>query len=227
MTWVPIETGGLPERDALLGLKSGPYRIVRDTLTVLWRTTDPGLLDLCRLRLAQLMGTRAELAGVDGQLLADLEAWDASPRFGDRERAALAYAEQYHYDHKGITDEQKAELARHLSRSEVVNFVWALHLNDSYLRILTLLDIAPDPPGTATRPERTPLHGGSRSSAAPPGPLPDPDELLYADQGELMEPAFRELYLQLNPIIVRESLIDPVSSEAIRLHNANFQGCLF
>ena len=42
-----------------------------------------------------------------------------------------------------------------------------------------------------------------------------------------MEPEFRELYLQLNPVIVRESLIDPESSEAIRLHNANYQGCLF
>ncbi len=225
MTWVPVDTA-LPERDAVLGLKPGPYRLVRDTLTVVWRTTDTSLLDLVRLRLAQLMGTRAELAGVDAELLADLEPWDSSPRFTERERAALAYAEQYHYDHRGLTEELKAELARHLSRSEVVNFVWALHLNDSYLRILTLLDIAPDPPGTPPRPERTAPERASSPSLAPPE-RPAADDLVYADQGELMEPEFREFYLQLNPVIVRESLIDPESSEAIRLHNANYQGCLF
>ena len=225
MTWVPVDPT-LPERDALFGLKPGPYRLVRDTLTVLWTTTDPTLLDLVRLRLAQLMVTRAELAGVDPDLLGDLERWDSSPRFSGRERAALAYAEQYHYDHRVLSDELKRDLATHLSRREVVNFVWALHLNDSYLRILTLLDIAPDPPGSPPRPERTPPDQASRPSLAPPEP-PQPDDLVYADQGDLMEPAYRELYLQLNPVIVREMLIDPTSSEAIRLHNANYQGCLF
>jgi hypothetical protein len=225
MTWVPVNPA-LPERDALFDLKPGPYRLVRDTLTVLWTTTDPSLLDLARLRLAQLMGTRAELAGVDTELLTELERWDSSPRFTERDRAALAYAEQYHYDHKGLTDGLKRELARHLSRREVVNFIWALHLNDSYLRILTLLDIAADPPGSPGRPERTAPERAARPSIAPPDP-PEPDHLVYADQGDLMEPEYRELYLQLNPVIVREMLIDPVSSEAIRLHNANYQGCLF
>ena len=193
---------------------------------MLWTTTDPTLLDLVRLRLAQLMGTRAELAGVDPDLLADLERWDSSPRFTERERAALAYAEQYHYDHRVLSDELKPSLARHLAGREVVNFVWALHLNDSYLRILTLLDIAPGPTRIAPRPERTAPARASRPSITPPDP-PEPDDLVYADQGDLMEPEYRELYLQLNPVIVREMLIDPVSSEAIRLHNANYQGCLF
>jgi alkylhydroperoxidase family enzyme len=227
MTWVPVETGGLAERDAVLGLKPEQYSRVRDTLAVLWGTTDPDLLDLVRLRLAQLTRTRAELAGADGELLADLEDWDTSPRFGERERAALAYAEQYHYDHRSLADEQKAELARHLSRSEVVNFVWALHMNDSYIRILSLLDVAPDPPGFPPRPERTPMPGTPARQPSSPRSEPGPDDLVYEDQLELMEPAFRELYLQLNAVIVRENLIDPVSSEAIRLHNAGHQGCLY
>ena len=97
-------------------------------------------------------------------------------------------------------------------------------MNDSYIRILSLLDIAPDPPSAPARPERTRPLGASAPGSGPVSRAEEPED---ADQGSLMEPEFRALYLQLNPIIVRESLIDEVTSEAIRLHNANHQRCLY
>src|SRR5262249_6707126 len=156
MTWLPIEGSHLPERDAVFGLKSEVYEVLRGTLTTAWRITDARLLDICRLRVAQMVGARADLAGADDQVLIELDRWRSSPAYSERERAALGYAEQYHLDHKRITDAQKQDLSGHLSPREVVNFVWAVHMNDAYARILTLLDIEPDPPRGAVRLERVP-----------------------------------------------------------------------
>ena len=65
MTWLPVDRRGLAERDAVLGLRAEIDEAVCDTLSLCWRIADPRLLDLCRLRLAQLAGARAELAGAD------------------------------------------------------------------------------------------------------------------------------------------------------------------
>jgi hypothetical protein len=41
----------------------------------------------------------------------------------------------------------------------------------------------------------------------------------------LMDPEFAAAYRQFNPVVVRQSLVDEVTSEAIRLRNASHQGC--
>jgi alkylhydroperoxidase family enzyme len=224
MTWLPVETALLPERDAVLGLKPDVYEALRNTLTLAWRIADSRLLDLCRLRLAQLVGARAETDSADQILLVQLEGWRSSSTssFSERERAALSYAEQYHVDHRRITDEQKDELARHLSQREVVNFVWALHMNDAYARLLSLLDIEPDPPSSRLRAERVPPRerqplGTTSGSSAPRF------EGKFAD----IDPEFFESYRTLGRVVVRQALVDEVTSEAVRLHNASHQGCLY
>ena len=222
MTWLPVETALLPERDAVLGLKPDVYEALRNTLTLAWQIADSRLLDLCRLRLAQLVGARAEIDNADQILLAQLEGWRSSSAFSERERAALSYAEQYHLDHKRITHEQKDELARHLSQREVVNFVWALHMNDAYARLLSLLDIEPDPPSGRLRPERVPPPQ-RRPSGPAPGSSPARLEGKFAD----IDPAFFEAYGTLGRVVVRQALVDEVTSEAVRLHNASHQGCLY
>jgi hypothetical protein len=222
MTWLPVERSLLPERDAVLGLKPDVYHVLRETLTLTWQMTDARLLDLCRLRLAQMVGARAEIAGADEHLLAELQNWRSSPAFSDRERAALAFAEQYHVDHKGITDGQKEALARHLSHRDVVNFVWALHMNDAYARVLSLLDVDPDPPSGGVRPERNPrreMRSLARSSNSR-------RPLLRGAFAEV-DPEFFEAYGTLGRVVVRQALVDEVTSEAVRLHNASHQGCLY
>jgi alkylhydroperoxidase family enzyme len=217
MTWLPVKTALLPERDAVLGLKPEVYESLRRTLMLTWQITDSRLLDLCRLRVAQMVGARAEIAGAGEQLLMDLEDWPSSSAFSRRERAALSFAEQYHLDHKRITGEQREELARHLSRREVVNFVWALHMNDAYARVLSLLDIEPDPPSGQVRPEREPPSGTAPSSSRPRL------DGAFAD----VDPEFFEAYGALGRVVVRQALVDEVTSEAVRLHNASHQGCLY
>ncbi|HEY7448864.1 MAG TPA: hypothetical protein VH702_11990 [Vicinamibacterales bacterium] len=221
MTWVPVRTALIPERDAVLGLKPDVYDALRTLLMLTWQTTDSRLLDLCRLLLAQMVGARAELAGADEALLAEVENWRSSPAFSERERAALSFAEQYYFDHKQITGEQKEELACHLNRRDMVNFVWALHMNDAYARVLSLLDIEPDPPSSPRRPERV---RDNRPSATASGSRPPPRlEGKFAE----IDPEFFQAYGALGRIVVRQTLIDEVTSEAVRLHNANHQGCLY
>lgn len=220
MTWLPVKTALVPERDAVLGLVPDVYDALRKTLTLAWQITDSRLLDLCRLRLAQMVGARAEIAGADERLLRELEGWRSSPGFSERERVALSYAEQYHLDHKRIEDDQKEALARHLSERGMVNFVWALHMNDAYARVLSLLDIEPDPPADRPRAERTPAI---RQSGTTRGSNPPRLEGKFAD----IDPEFFATYRALSRVVVRQALVDEVTSEAVRLQNASHQGCLY
>ena len=224
MTWLPVTVGDGCERDAVLGLKQEPYDVMRDVLTAAWVITDPQVLELCRLRLAQLAGARAELAGVDQDTLAELEAWYSSPGLTGHERAALAFAEQYHLDHQLLGNGARAELEQHLSRRELVNFVWALHMNDAYIRVLSLLDIAPDPASAPAAARTCSRRRAPGLRGAQVRRREDEDE---APVRSLMDPEFEAAYRRLNPVVVRQSLVDEVTSEAVRLRNARFQGCLY
>jgi alkylhydroperoxidase family enzyme len=221
VTWLPVPLDGAAERDGVLGLKPEPYAALRQVLTAAWTATDPDVLELCRRRLAQLTGARAELAGVDQGALEDLEHRESSTTLGAHERAALAFAEQYHYDHRLLGDGLRGALEEYLTKRQLVNFVWALHMNDSYIRLMSLLDIEPDPETAPARPERTPPAG----TWSPPQGDDAADEL--ASVKTLMEPELEAAYLALTPIVVRQSLVDEVTSEAVRLRNASYQGCLY
>lgn len=221
MTWLPIEASPLSERDAVLGLKSEVYELLRGMLATAWRITDPRLLDICRLRVAQMVGARADISSADGQFLTGLSDWRSSSAFTERERAALGYAEQYHLDHKGITNSQKQELAHYLSPQEVVNFVWALHMNDAYARVLSLLDIEPDSPPGAVRLERLPPNETTA------GRQPENERASDESPSAAVDPAFFEAYRALGRAVVRQALVDEVTSEVVRLHNASHQGCQY
>ncbi len=209
MTWLPVDAGELAERDAVLGLVPESYDALRRGLEAVWRIADARLIELCRLRLAQLAEARAELAGADEELLDELEAWESSALFTERERAVLSYTEQYYYDHNNLSSAQKEELARHFTHGEIVNFVWAMHMNYAYIRALSLLDIAPDPPGAPPRPER----------------LPPPEGRVEIDPRPVKSPVWEPVYWELAAVVVRQPLADEVTSEAVRLHNANHQQC--
>ena len=176
------------------------------------------MLELCRCRLAQLTDAKAELASADPALLERLERWDSDEGLSDVERAALRFAEQYHYDHRLLGDGPMPELRRFLSWGETLNFVWALHMNDAYIRAVCLLDIAPDARDGPSRPERVASVAGrvARRTAADEG-----------NTASLLEPGFYAAYLQLNPTVVRQSLVDDVTSEAVRLRNASHQACYY
>ena len=100
-----------------------------------WATTDPVLLELCRLRIAMLLGCAPELevrtpaaidAGLDETQVADLRHWPTSPRFGPRERACLAFTESFLIDVAGLDDETAIAARDALGEQPLVDFVNAL-----------------------------------------------------------------------------------------------------
>jgi alkylhydroperoxidase family enzyme len=87
--------------------------------TELWAqdVLDPVSLELCRLRIAQLLRCDEALAertpaavsaGLDEGMVDGLSRWATDDRFDARLRACLGYAEQLLIDAQGVTDEHAA-----------------------------------------------------------------------------------------------------------------------
>ena len=64
--------------------------------------------------------------GVHATKLAALAAWEPSPEFSDRERAALRFTTAVVRDDREVTDADWAQLRAHVSEPEVVELVFAL-----------------------------------------------------------------------------------------------------
>jgi alkylhydroperoxidase family enzyme len=140
-----------------------------------WDATDPVLLELCRLRMATMLGASAELerrsgraraAGLDETKIAELPAWPTSARYAADERACLAFAEQFVIDANGVTDEQVAELTRHLGPEGTYAFVQALSAIETFQRACLTL-------GIATMPDVDQLGA----------PEPEPSEVSTSEKG--------------------------------------------
>jgi alkylhydroperoxidase family enzyme len=100
-----------------------------------WDVVDPILLELCRLRLAQLFGDTGELAlrtpaalvaGLDESMVRELRAWPQSPHFGPRERACLAFCEQFFLDVANVTANETEAISAEIGAQGLVDFVSAL-----------------------------------------------------------------------------------------------------
>lgn len=112
---------------------------VRAIVTVLQDTyarVDPGLLELARIRITQLLRCpdrlRSEAArhsGLSEDKVARIPQWFSDPAFTQIERTCLELTEQFIIDVNGITDEQVEEISSLLSPAECLAFVsglWAL-----------------------------------------------------------------------------------------------------
>ena len=113
---------------------------------------DPLLLELCRLRVAQLLGLdpaalarhpAALRAGLDEAQVGELSRWPTSARFAARERAALAFAEQWLLDPGGMRDEDCAALRTQLGEPGCAAFTMGLALVEATLRLELALGVAP------------------------------------------------------------------------------------
>jgi alkylhydroperoxidase family enzyme len=111
---------------------------------VAWEATDPALLELCRLRLSDLMGDSVGLAhrtpaavaaGLDEAKVADLTKWWKSPAFDEREKAHLAFAEQFNMSVADVGDAEIEALLAHSNAVEVCEFVAALYAVEFEIRI--------------------------------------------------------------------------------------------
>jgi alkylhydroperoxidase family enzyme len=117
-TWFPEHVEGRTLLDQVAGLRPGYAEALREVEAAVWAQdqVEPELLELCRLRIAQMIGaeeaaTRATLAvAPDATLVAQLRQWPTAEGFSERQRVALAFAEQLVVDAQGVSDEQAAQV---------------------------------------------------------------------------------------------------------------------
>src|SRR5438874_73685 len=102
MTWLPVAQGEAPGYEAVLGLLPEQWENLREVHAAAWAMTDPELLELCRLRIAQTLGC-SEYAG-----------WQPPGGLRETESAALSYVDQFLLDCNAVTREMNEGLERRL-----------------------------------------------------------------------------------------------------------------
>lgn len=97
-----------------------------------WHVVDQRLLELCRLRVASLLGNPSALAErtagapIDDATAGALERWWEAACFDATDRACLAFTEQFVFDVASLTDELAAAVVEHLGEAGAVDFTRAL-----------------------------------------------------------------------------------------------------
>jgi alkylhydroperoxidase family enzyme len=115
---------------------------------------DPVIVELCRLRIAALVGAREHLAlrrpkaaaaGLTDEKIAALASWPTSPMFSAAERSCIALAEQFCMGAFTVTDADVGAVLEHLSADEcyaLVNGVWVI---EALARMTVVMGVEPDP----------------------------------------------------------------------------------
>ena len=152
MTWLPESATGTTPLARAFGLRPDLFAACGDFAGLFWekRLVEPTLLELCRVRVGQMIGTelpafcdamRDARAAVPAAKLADVAAWWNSAAFSDTERACLRFAEQFVLDAKGIGDKDAAAVIAALGDAGTVAFVEALALLDGFSRFARFLEL--------------------------------------------------------------------------------------
>jgi len=152
VSWLPATGAGATPLDRVFGLRPDLYEPFRAFYAVFWteRLVDPVVLELCRLRVARLLGCESEQqvryapaldAGLTEEQIARLPDWPRDPSFTGAQRAALAFAEQFVLDPHGIDDDCRDAVIDHLELAGLVALCEALALFDGFCRFRTILGV--------------------------------------------------------------------------------------
>jgi alkylhydroperoxidase family enzyme len=145
--------GGTPLEGAF-SLRPNLFEDFRRFYALFWeqRALDPVILELCRLRVAQIHGCEAELrvryqpaldAGLTEAKIAALPQASHSPLYSDAERACVAFAELFAIDPHAIADDDAARVVAALGDAGAVALVEALALFDGFARFRLMLGVEP------------------------------------------------------------------------------------
>jgi alkylhydroperoxidase family enzyme len=154
MTWIAATGPGGDAFERAFAVRPELFSAWREFTSLFWseRAVDPVVLELCRLRIASMLGARfalaqrtpeATAAGLDESRIAALDAWWKNDRFTETERACLRFAEQFALDPKEITDADAAAVVEALGDAGMVAFVEALAIFDGFARFSRFLEVEP------------------------------------------------------------------------------------
>jgi alkylhydroperoxidase family enzyme len=138
--------------DQVWGKRPEYYDVFMSDYTASVRRADPVLVELCRVRIAQLVESAfdlslryepAQAAGLDEAKLAELTQYPESELFSERERAVLEYAEQFAIQSSSITDDDVQRVQAHLTAEEFVFLTKALGVIDQFARSNSAFRLGP------------------------------------------------------------------------------------
>ena len=131
--------------ERVLGDGTAGFGDVRDEMVAAheaaWAATPPRLLELCRVRVAMMLGCDAEIAartpgsGVEEAVLGAVAAWPTDPRFDTVDRACLAFTEHFVMDVASLRDETVAAVREQLGDDGTQTFVTALLIVEQRVRL--------------------------------------------------------------------------------------------
>lgn len=101
----------------------------------LWAANDPVLLDLCRLRLGQLVGRDLAPRHAPEAKVVALRRWPTDPAFTEAERALLDFCEHYAIDARTVTDAQAARLHEHFDEPALAALTTGIAVYDALARV--------------------------------------------------------------------------------------------
>jgi alkylhydroperoxidase family enzyme len=154
MSWLPESGPGRDDFERSFALRPELFAAWREFAGIFWekRLVDPVLLELCRLRIAQMHGARYPLskrmreateAGLDEAKIEKLADWWRQPGFSALERACLRFSEQFVLDAQGLSDEEARPVVTALGDAGTVAFIEALAIFDGFGRFCRMLDVQP------------------------------------------------------------------------------------
>lgn len=124
---------------------AAPFSVLYDSL---WQQSrlPAQVLELCRLRLAQLHRCDIELKRTEIAIpvakIASLSHWNTDTDYTEAERACLAFTEVYAMDAQAITDDHADGVKAHFGDAGLVLLVEALGILDGMIRLSLLWQLS-------------------------------------------------------------------------------------
>lgn len=137
--------------DDIVGARADYAAALRDVERAVWAQglVSPDVLELCRLRIAQILRCTTALehrtpqavaAGLDETLVDALTSWPTDPGFDSRTRACLGYAEQILIDAQGVDDDQARAVIDEIGEGGFLVLTYACGVFETTQRARILLD---------------------------------------------------------------------------------------
>ncbi|WP_405607149.1 carboxymuconolactone decarboxylase family protein [Streptomyces sp. NBC_00076] len=170
MTRITAPVEGPTELDQVWGKRRAYYEIFMQDYNASVGRVDPVLLELCRIRIAELVESGFDLslryqpareAGVTEEKIGAVARYPESALFSDRERAALEFTEQFVIQSSAIFDQDVARVQAHLNAEEFIYLTKALGVMDQFARANSAFRIAP----TASAPSTMPAFAARPATA--------------------------------------------------------------
>jgi len=153
---------GATELDQTWGVRPGFYAVFMADFNASIARVDPVLIELCRLRMAQLMSSELDLslryqpavtAGLSEAKIAALPQYSSSPLFSAAERVCIEFAELFVIQSSNIGDDDVARVQAAIGSEQLIYFVKALSVVDQFQRGTVALGVRPGPRVPPTLPD--------------------------------------------------------------------------